>query len=82
MVDHRRGSPCKCGQMHAERNAIASLRDSAEERYDVRNYGALLSLWQRHTLYAERLSKTGIARVVIGSKDPNPKVAGKGVQKC
>ena len=28
----------------------------------------------------EAIIENGIARVVIGSKDPNPKVAGKGVQ--
>lgn len=73
------GYHVKCGQMHAERNAIASLRDSAE--------GATMYVTMEPCCHygktppcTEAIIENGIARVVIGSKDPNPKVAGKGVQ--
>ena len=65
--------------MHAERNAIASLRDSAE--------GATMYVTMEPCCHygktppcTEAIIENGLARVVIGSKDPNPKVAGKGVQ--
>lgn len=73
------GYHVKCGQMHAERNAITSLRDSAE--------GATMYVTMEPCCHygktppcTEAIIENGIARVVIGSKDPNPKVAGKGVQ--
>lgn len=73
------GYHVKCGQMHAERNAIASLRDSAE--------GATMYVTMEPCCHygntppcTEAIIENGISRVVIGSKDPNPKVAGKGVQ--
>ena len=73
------GYHVKCGQMHAERNAIASLRDSAE--------GATMYVTMEPCCHygktppcTEAIIENGLARVVIGSKDPNPKVAGKGVQ--
>ncbi|MBF1352433.1 MAG: bifunctional diaminohydroxyphosphoribosylaminopyrimidine deaminase/5-amino-6-(5-phosphoribosylamino)uracil reductase RibD, partial [Mogibacterium diversum] len=73
------GYHVKCGQMHAERNAIASLRDSAE--------GATMYVTMEPCCHygktppcTEAIIENGTSRVVIGSKDPNPKVAGKGVQ--
>ena len=69
----------KCGELHAERNAIASLTESAE--------GATLYVTLEPCCHygktppcTEAILEQKIARVVIGSRDPNPKVAGKGVQ--
>lgn len=73
------GYHVKCGQMHAERNAIASLRESAE--------GATLYVTMEPCCHYGKtppctaaIIENKISRVVIGSKDPNPKVAGKGVK--
>ena len=67
----------RCGKLHAERNAIASLTESAE--------GATLYVTLEPCCHygktppcTEAILEQKIARVVIGSRDPNPLVAGKG----
>ena len=67
----------RCGGPHAERNAIASLTESAE--------GATLYVTLEPCCHQGRtppctdaILEQKIARVVIGSRDPNPKVSGKG----
>lgn len=69
----------KCGELHAERNAIASLTESAE--------GATLYVTLEPCCHygktppcTEAIIEQKIKKVVIGSRDPNPEVAGKGVQ--
>ena len=69
----------KYGELHAERNAIASLTESAE--------GAVIYVTLEPCCHhgktppcAEAIIEQKIRKVVIGSRDPNPKVAGKGVQ--
>jgi len=72
----------KSGLPHAEVNAIQSVSD--------------ISLFKTATIYvslepcshfgktppcADLIISSGIKKVVIGSTDPNPKVAGKGIQK-
>lgn len=71
------GYHARWGGPHAERNAIASLTESAE--------GATLYVtlepcchYGRTPPCTEAVLEQKIARVVIGSRDPNPKVAGKG----
>ncbi|MCI8292327.1 MAG: bifunctional diaminohydroxyphosphoribosylaminopyrimidine deaminase/5-amino-6-(5-phosphoribosylamino)uracil reductase RibD [Hespellia sp.] len=73
------GFHAKCGELHAERNAIASLQESAE--------GATLYVtlepcchYGRTPPCTEAILEQKITRVVIGSRDPNPKVAGKGAE--
>lgn len=68
----------KCGQLHAERNAFASLKESAK--------GATLYVTLEPCCHygktppcTEAIVENEIAKVVIGSRDPNPLVAGKGV---
>lgn len=65
------------GELHAERNAIASLTEPAE--------GATMYVTLEPCCHygktppcTEAILENGIRRVVIGSADPNPKVAGKG----
>ena len=69
----------RCGDLHAERNALASVRGSAE--------GATLFVTLEPCCHHGRTApctdaiiENRIAKVVIGSRDPNPKVSGKGVQ--
>lgn len=69
----------KYGELHAERNAIASLKESAE--------GATIYVTLEPCChYGKTPPCTGaiieqkIAKVVIGSRDPNPLVAGKGAK--
>lgn len=69
----------KCGELHAERNAIAALTESAE--------GATLYVTLEPCCHygktppcTEAVIEQKIKKVVIGSRDPNPKVAGKGAQ--
>ncbi len=69
----------RCGELHAERNAIASLRESAEGATIYVTLEPLLPSGTDSTLYRSN-SGTEIGRVVIGSRDPNPKVAGKGAR--
>lgn len=69
---HRKGEP------HAERNAIASLTESAEGA----TIYVTLEPCCHHGLTppcTEALIENKIGKVIIGSRDPNPKVAGKGV---
>ena len=69
----------KYGEIHAERNAFASLKESAK--------GATMYVTMEPCCHygktppcTQVIVEHKIGKVVIGSKDPNPKVAGKGVQ--
>ena len=73
------GWHAKYGEKHAERNAIASLKESAA--------GATLYCTLEPCCHhgkqppcTEAIIESGIHRVVVGSGDPNPLVAGKGNQ--
>lgn len=70
----------KYGELHAERNAIASLKESAK--------GATIYVTLEPCCHygktppcTEAIIENEIAKVVIGSRDPNPLVAGKGVKR-
>lgn len=69
----------RCGSLHAERNAFASLKESAE--------GAVLYVtlepcchYGRTPPCTEAIIEHKIAKVIIGSRDPNPLVSGKGAK--
>ncbi len=69
----------RCGELHAERNALASVKGSAE--------GATLYVtlepcchYGRTAPCTRAIIENRIAKVVVGSRDPNPKVCGKGVK--
>lgn len=73
------GYHARWGGLHAERNALASLTEPAE--------GATLYVTLEPCCHygktppcTEALLEHKIARVVIGSRDPNPEVAGKGAE--
>lgn len=69
----------KIGGLHAERNALNHLSEPAE--------GATIYVtlepcchWGRTPPCTEAILEHRLARVVVGCLDPNPKVAGKGIQ--
>ena len=69
----------KYGELHAERNAIKHLKESAE--------GATIYVtlepcchYGKQPPCTEAIVEAGIKKVVIGSRDPNPLVAGKGTR--
>ena len=71
------GWHARFGGLHAERNALANCRTCPE--------GATIYVTLEPCCHygktppcTEALLEAGIAKVVIGSRDPNPKVAGKG----
>ncbi|MCI8888190.1 MAG: bifunctional diaminohydroxyphosphoribosylaminopyrimidine deaminase/5-amino-6-(5-phosphoribosylamino)uracil reductase RibD [Hungatella sp.] len=73
------GYHARYGELHAERNALAALTESAE--------GADLYVTLEPCCHygktppcTQAILEHKIARVVIGSADPNPKVAGKGAE--
>lgn len=70
------------GQLHAEVNAINRVRD----RSKLSNATLYVSLepcshFGKTPPCADLIISTGIKQVIIGSIDPNPKVAGRGIQK-
>lgn len=67
----------RIGELHAERNALANCKESAE--------GATIYVTLEPCCHygktppcTEAIIEHRLAKVVIGSRDPNPKVAGKG----
>lgn len=72
----------KCGEPHAEVNAIASVRDK-EQLKDSTIYVSLepCSHYGKTPPCSELIIRMGIPRVVIGTADPFPKVSGRGIRQ-
>ena len=69
----------RCGEAHAERNALANCGE------DPRGATLYVTLepcchYGRQPPCTQAILDAGISRVVVGSDDPNPLVAGKGVE--
>ena len=67
----------KCGELHAERNAFASLTESAEGA-DIYVTLEPCCHYGRTPPCTQAIIENKISRVFIGSRDPNPLVSGKG----
>lgn len=69
----------KYGSLHAERNALASCTENLE---DAELYVTLEPCchYGKTPPCTEAIVQAGISKVYVGSKDPNPLVAGKGIQ--
>ena len=72
------GYHAKCGDLHAERAALAAC---TQDPAGATMYVTLEPCCHqgRQPPCTEAILEAGIARVVVGSGDPNPKVAGKGL---
>ena len=74
----------KFGEAHAEVNAVTSVPDELKHRLPHSTLYVNLepcSHFGKTPPCADMIVRHKIKRVVIGSFDPNPKVAGKGIQK-
>ena len=69
----------KCGDLHAERDA---LKNCTEDPKGATMYVTLEPCCHqgKQPPCVDAILEAGIAKVVVGSGDPNPKVAGKGLQ--
>ena len=67
----------KCGELHAERNAFSSLTEDAAGA-DMYVTLEPCCHYGRTPPCTQAIIEHGIARVFIGSRDPNPLVSGKG----
>ena len=72
------GWHARCGELHAERSA---LKNCAEDPAGATMYVTLEPCCHhgRQPPCTEAILAAGITRVVVGSDDPNPLVAGKGI---
>lgn len=71
------------GDLHAERNAFADCKARGEDAEGATIYVTLEPCchYGNTPPCTDAIIENKISRVVIGSSDPNPKVAGKGVKK-
>ena len=72
----------RCGELHAERNALKNCRERGNDPAGATIYVTLEPCchYGKTPPCTEALIEAKVARVVIGSFDPNPKVAGKGTR--
>lgn len=71
----------KFGEAHAEINAINSVEDKSVFRDSILYVNLEpCSHYGKTPPCAERIIREGFRKVVVGSKDPNPKVAGRGIE--
>ena len=70
------------GEAHAEPNAISSVQDKSLLKHSTLYVNLEpCSHYGKTPPCADLIVSSGISRVVIGTLDPNPKVAGRGIEK-
>lgn len=71
----------KYGELHAERNAFADCKERGEDPKGAELYVTLEPCchYGKTPPCTEAIIENGITKVYIGSDDPNPLVAGKGI---
>lgn len=75
------GYHARCGEAHAEVNAIASVKDeSLLKRSTIYVSLEPCAHWGKTPPCANLIVSKGIPKVVIGCKDPFSKVSGKGIE--
>lgn len=70
----------KYGEYHAERNALLNLKENPEGA-DLYVTLEPCSHFGKTPPCVDLIIEKKIGRVIIGTKDPNPLVAGKGIEK-
>ena len=70
-----------CGGLHAERNALADCRERGNDPQGATIYVTLEPCchYGKTPPCTEAIMENGLSRVVFGAWDPNPLVAGKGI---
>lgn len=71
----------KYGEAHAEVNALNQAGEKAREGTIIVNLEPC-SHYGKTPPCADLIIEKGIKKLIIGMIDPNPKVSGKGIQKC
>lgn len=69
------------GKPHAEAEALNKLNNEAQGGTLIVNLEPC-SHWGKTPPCADLIIKKGIKKLVIGMRDPNPLVAGEGIEKC
>lgn len=77
------GYHIRAGEGHAEVNAFRNAEENGEDVTGATMYVTLepCSHYGKTPPCADKIVEKGIGRVVVGALDPNPLVAGRGIEK-
>ena len=75
------GAHEKFGENHAEVNCFNSLKDKIDENHVMICTLEPCNHYGKTPPCTEKIIESGIKKIIIGSLDPNPKVAGTGIKR-